>query len=94
MREFGGHRAPEVCVHMCDTRIGRQSLVAKSVSKLLGFSPKPPEFIRRWKPFSIPEFSNESCKHQGENHTKFSGFGRLTTFQAYFSDLLSSKKRK
>ena len=44
--------------------------------------------------FSIPEFSNESCKHQGENQTKFSGFGRLTTFRVYFSELLSSKKRK
>ena len=29
MRELGGHHAPEVCVHMYDTRIGRQFSRAK-----------------------------------------------------------------
>ena len=79
MRELGGHHAPEVCVHMYDTRIGRQFSRAKEEeitdcvtstavlsSIVLSFSDFLPvqEFI--WRYFHYTEFSNESCKHQGE----------------------------
>ena len=99
MRELGGHHAPEVCVHMYDTRIGRQFSRAKEeeitdcvtstavLSNIgLSFSDFLPvqEFI--WRYFHYTEFSNESCKHQGENR-----LFRITdkaTFTHFRNDLL------